>query len=478
MSMSVGRLAESGEIVAAQDIGDRPGLRLAKFLCGGCAIEVRPSAIGSVIVQPHFRRPPGVYHAGTCRTEDQVALRKQARTRAVLSVEDPPIPVFSRLLLPTAGAQSLAAPRLPAQANAAPAGTKAAPTKVERRNRTATRLEPIVEQFLNFPRDRGLPLLLPKASGTYRNMIVPVQQAWRQRFPGERIFYAPIGYLLVKEQSRTLTVPLGAGEYTGPKGEPHLPDTNRVHLKIDARAWHPDTLNSFRSQLLAAQAIEKKAGGAARPVRHDLLHGAARSRRPAALPRRPAPAGLRGGGGVGAANQARLRPPSLAGNGHGAEFRQGGVGAHMKLTISLLGAEDRDTAVDILAACFGEDMRMVAAADVAASFADYPYRPLSFMGKHEGETVAFVQAVPAYLHPRTYAVAWLAVLPQYRHRGYGAELLEAAETYVAANCFLGKAGSIILVSTRGRPYYERQGYSGDLKMHDGSPLMIKNFEGG
>ena len=254
MSMPMARSVETGEIVAAEDLRERPGIRLVKFACAGCDIEVRPTAVGSVIVKPHFRRPPGVYHAGDCLSEDQVELRERARREPVLDGPNPPIPVFARLVLPAVGTGlAMAAPptsspeqRLAEQRS-----------KVERRDQTASRLEPIVRQFLDFPQDRGLPLELPGAKGTYGSLFVPVQDAWRERYPGHRIFYAKVGFNDFMEQGRVFTIPLAAGQYSGRRDEkPLLRHKDRVYLKMDARAWHPQTIKSFRAELEAARRLE------------------------------------------------------------------------------------------------------------------------------------------------------------------------------------------------------------------------------
>ncbi len=145
------------------------------------------------------------------------------------------------------------------------------------------------------------------------------------------------------------------------------------------------------------------------------------------------------------------------------------------LEIRRLRADEQTIATKILVECFGDKYRDSAPIDIAATFAEYPYAPISFIALYDGHYCGFVQTVSTYIHKNMYSILWLAVTPEYRRRGFAARLLAKAEEYVATNLFKGADGSFILVSEYKKEYYERMGYANGIKTFDGYPIMIKHF---
>ncbi len=150
--------------------------------------------------------------------------------------------------------------------------------------------------------------------------------------------------------------------------------------------------------------------------------------------------------------------------------------ANPNLDVRLLKEDEQDVAVRILVECFGDHYKDAAPIDVMATFvADYPYPPKSFIALYDGQYCGFVQTVTAYIHKNTHSILWLAVLPEFRRRGFAAKIMHVAEQYVVDKFFGGKDGSFILVAEYKSEYYERLGYVGGLVTYDGFPVMIKHI---
>jgi GNAT superfamily N-acetyltransferase len=137
-----------------------------------------------------------------------------------------------------------------------------------------------------------------------------------------------------------------------------------------------------------------------------------------------------------------------------------------------------DSARELLAKSFGEPSRQTARIDVEATFADYPYAPISLVGHLNEKIVSFIQICPAYFHPNTYCLAWLGVDQAVRRRGYGKLMMEAAEKLVLMTLLRDKPGTIVLVAASAPHYYEKLGFKRGPSTFDGAPIMLKNLEQG
>jgi GNAT superfamily N-acetyltransferase len=140
--------------------------------------------------------------------------------------------------------------------------------------------------------------------------------------------------------------------------------------------------------------------------------------------------------------------------------------------ITHLSTSEQETAIDTMVQCFGEDYRDAARKDVAATFADYPYTPISLIAKIDGRAVGFTQIIISYFQFNTYSVTWLCVLPEFRRRGIAARILDFAEKFVAHERFQGKDGTFMLIA-RDQEYYKKLGYQTGINTHTGCPIMVK-----
>jgi GNAT superfamily N-acetyltransferase len=144
------------------------------------------------------------------------------------------------------------------------------------------------------------------------------------------------------------------------------------------------------------------------------------------------------------------------------------------LQIEPLKPQEVRSALDVIRSCFDRSFHDAAEVDVSATFHSYPYVPLSFVAKDHQRHIGFVQSFTAYMHPNTYSVEWLCVIPEYRRHGVGRELLTFAERFVLSTRFYQGNGTFLLVSTIDCSYYERLGYIRGPNTHNGHPLMMKN----
>jgi predicted N-acetyltransferase YhbS len=149
----------------------------------------------------------------------------------------------------------------------------------------------------------------------------------------------------------------------------------------------------------------------------------------------------------------------------------------MQITISEMTRSELPETVDAVVSSFGPDWRNAAEADFAASFADYPYRPRTFVAKNAGKVIGTLQSLQGYIDFNLRTFAWLSVLPEYRRRGFGRTLMSHGEADAARTQFGGKSGTFLLISGIGADYYQALGYAGESVTQAGNPIMVKHFHG-
>jgi ribosomal protein S18 acetylase RimI-like enzyme len=162
-------------------------------------------------------------------------------------------------------------------------------------------------------------------------------------------------------------------------------------------------------------------------------------------------------------------------------FALNGVGVNqgtqwMDYPISELAKEDYRQAVNLACLCFGEDMRDVAEGDFSATFADYPFRPKTFVAKHQDNVIGIIQSITAYIASDAQAFAWVGVHPDFRKRHIGRALLAYAENETILRRFRDTPGTFLLVASYDPNYYRSQGYQGgDVTTHNGQPFLVKHY---
>lgn len=141
--------------------------------------------------------------------------------------------------------------------------------------------------------------------------------------------------------------------------------------------------------------------------------------------------------------------------------------------IKLLQSGQESLAVEIMVTCFGEHMRNAAEADIAVTFADYPYRPFTLLAWQNDKPVGVVQVLSSYFSPSTYSLVWLSVIPEARRQGIGEALANTAENLIIRERFKDKDGTFILVAAHDQKYYVKMGYIPGVLTHKGYPIMAK-----
>jgi GNAT superfamily N-acetyltransferase len=154
---------------------------------------------------------------------------------------------------------------------------------------------------------------------------------------------------------------------------------------------------------------------------------------------------------------------------------EGPVEAEM-VDFRLLHVDEQEAAASLLLESFDSDQSKSARSDVALTFRDYPFAPISAIAIQDGSLCGFVQGEAAYFHHNIYNLLWLAVRKPLRSRGIGSALLLWMEQHIIATKFQNRAGSFMLVARYKQEFYERLGYQAGLLTHDGFPIMIKHFK--
>ncbi len=138
---------------------------------------------------------------------------------------------------------------------------------------------------------------------------------------------------------------------------------------------------------------------------------------------------------------------------------------------------DREAAIDIIAACFGETKRQAGAEDIESSLSQDSYRATTFVATDaQGQIIGMIQSISGYIAFNLRCFAWLAVLPDYRGKGIGKLLLHHAEQQAITEHFAGHAGTFMLSAQFHPPYYESVGYHSGGVTHDGNPILVKHYQ--
>lgn len=136
------------------------------------------------------------------------------------------------------------------------------------------------------------------------------------------------------------------------------------------------------------------------------------------------------------------------------------------LTISAATPDDLPALVDLACAAFGDDSRELAEEEFPTGFAAGVRCPVYLLVARDGDTpIGLVGVMEDYIYIDTFCLCWVAVAPEYRHRGIGSTLVEAGIAYAAA-LMKRPQGSVVLVAAEDkRGYYARFGFEGTTPIH-------------
>ena len=149
----------------------------------------------------------------------------------------------------------------------------------------------------------------------------------------------------------------------------------------------------------------------------------------------------------------------------------------MEYPITELAREDYQQTVDLACLCFGELVRKTAEDEFGATFADYPFRPKTFVAKDQKKVIGIIQSMTVYVDTGPQAFAWIAVHPDFRKQHIGLALLTYAEQETITHRFRGTPGTFFLISSYDPSYYRSQGYvGGDTITHKGYPILVKHYQ--
>jgi hypothetical protein len=262
--MDTARDRVTGALVSAEDLWFLGAVDHERYICPFCGARVIPASyrLGRNKVRPYFSISTGE-HALECERQNEARLFLRALTERISSSDGVfPVPYPSQLLFAADGD-----PPQPPSTRIRRATSSSASGRAPSRERsrgaslghaTVSSLRPLCRFYLRFPYDRDLPLHVPSVEGkSYDTIFTAIDRRRLQRYPGPRIFYAPMRWASPFVTESFLDLPLDAGE-RAPNFR--LLDGRHHRLRIEWQLWSDLQRQGLRAELEVArqEAIDAK----------------------------------------------------------------------------------------------------------------------------------------------------------------------------------------------------------------------------
>ena len=147
------------------------------------------------------------------------------------------------------------------------------------------------------------------------------------------------------------------------------------------------------------------------------------------------------------------------------------------ITFEKLSIDDLGRARNLLLLCFGDTVGVRQSLDidfgVNGDLDHSPYQRHSIIAKDDQRIVGLVSCKKMDITANTAGLSWLAVDPEYQHRGIAHALCVTIEKFALEHIFNNKAGTINMVSRNDPAPFIEMGYQAGVQNHAGLLQLSK-----